>query len=63
MQSHGFCRIHRIAYNRDFDYTCPQCVLAHVASSDQQLDYDANAQRPLDASGAPLDAKTLQPVK
>lgn len=57
--AHGFCTLHRIAYNRDLDHTCPQCLLAHIQPADQ-LDFDVVEQKPLDASGNLLDARTLQ---
>ena len=58
---HAFCTIHRIAYNRRYDPICPQCTLARIPPP-TQLDYDVIAQRPLDATGKPLDPFTLQPV-
>ena len=61
MSSHKFCPRHRIAYNTDFDYTCPQCTLARL-DAPEQLDFDKDAQKPLDASGNRLDPKTLKPV-
>lgn len=60
--SHGFCTLHRIAYNGDLDPTCPQCMIGHVAGQ-QQLDYDIVRQAPLDAAGVLLDKRTLLPVK
>jgi hypothetical protein len=62
---HGFCSLHRIAYNRDLDATCPQCLLSGVSAD--QLDYDPEAVTvkvatqggPVDASGSPVDLDTL----
>jgi hypothetical protein len=58
---HGFCPLHRIGYNRDFDATCPQCVLQRVQPP-EQLDFDATKQQPLNATGKLLDRRTLQEV-
>jgi len=65
----GFCTLHRIAYNRRYDATCPQCLIAHVNGA-QQLDYGPMQRQvtesvalPIDpASGKPLDPITLNPV-
>ena len=62
---HGFCSVHRIAYLRQLDPTCPQCTLAGLAFD--QLDYDPEATQtvqvavgaPLDASGKPLTIAAL----
>ena len=62
---HGFCTVHRIAYLRSLDATCPQCTLAGLSSP--QLDYDPEATQnvavtvgaPLDASGKALTAAAL----
>lgn len=62
---HGFCTLHRIAYNRGLDATCPQCTLAGLKAD--QLDYDpestqtvtVTAGAPVDASGKPLTAAAL----
>ena len=52
---HGFCSLHRIAYRREFDATCPQCVLSGVQAD--QLDYDPEATQTITvAAGAPVDA-------
>lgn len=59
---HGFCKRHRIAFNRDLDPVCPQCTLAG-AEPGEQLEFDSDAQMPLDAEGRHLDKRTLQPVK
>lgn len=59
---HAFCSLHRIAYNTDLDPTCPQCVIAgHLPA--EQLDFDAQTQSPVNASGERLDRRTLQPIK
>lgn len=58
---HGFCTIHRIGYNRNLDAVCPQCLIQRIQPA-EQLDFDTIAQRPLDASGKPLDPRTLKPV-
>lgn len=52
---HGFCPLHHIAYLRDFDPTCPQCVLAGHLPPDQ-LDYDFIATKTDSLSGTPVDA-------
>jgi hypothetical protein len=62
MLKHGFCSIHRVAYNRDLDATCPQCLLAHMAPP-KQYDFDEIQQKPLDDSGKPFDARGAVPVK
>jgi len=57
---HGFCTLHRIAYNRGYDATCPQCTLAGLSA--EQLDFDPEASQtvkvavgaPVDGSGKPL---------
>jgi len=62
---HGFCTMHRIAYNRKLDATCPQCLLSGVVAD--QLDYDPEAVTvevsttggPVDASGSPIDLESL----
>jgi len=67
---HGFCSLHRIAYNRTLDPHCPQCLIGHVQGA-AQLDYEPpqavttqHTGGVLDpATGAQLDAITLQPVK
>lgn len=59
--SHGFCKLHRIAYNRDLDPTCPQCSMQGIPPS-EQLDYDNVAQMPLDGTGKQLSPRTLKPV-
>lgn len=59
---HAFCQLHRIAYNRDLDPTCPQCMLARIVPP-EQLDFDESLQKPLDASGSPLDPRTLKAVQ
>lgn len=61
MTKHGFCKIHRIAYNRDLDPTCPQCMIAHIVPG-EQLDFDEFQQKPLDSAGRPLDKRSLEPV-
>jgi len=62
---HGFCTLHRIAYLRSFDPTCPQCTLAGLQAD--QLDYDPEATQtvqvavgaPLDGSGKPLSRAAM----
>lgn len=58
---HGFCPLHRIAYNRDLDPVCPQCSMQGIMPP-EQLNYDNGAQMPLDASGKRLSPRTLKPV-
>lgn len=59
---HGFCTLHRIAYNRTLDATCPQCIIAGHLPADQ-LDYDPNLTVKRDvAAGGPVDASG-KPVK
>jgi hypothetical protein len=62
---HGFCSLHRIAYLRAFDATCPQCLFSGVTA--EQLDYDPEAVTvkvatqggPVDAAGNPVDLEEL----
>lgn len=61
MTRHGFCTMHRIAYDRDYDATCPQCLLSGIMPP-AQLEYDEVAAKPLDRSGKPLDARGPLPV-
>ena len=56
MTRHGFCSMHRIAYDRDNDATCPQCLLSGIYPP-KQYEYDELAQQPLDDSGKLLDAR------
>lgn len=56
---HGFCPLHLIGYNRSFDATCPQCLMARI-NPPKQLDYDAAAQTPIDAAGKPVDVESIQ---
>lgn len=51
---HGFCSMHRIAYNRDFDAICPQCLHAGINPA-KQYDYDPSKGTPVDAAGKPVD--------
>lgn len=57
---HGFCTIHRVAYNRAYEAICPQCTLARMQPG-EQLDFDVIEQKPKDRSGTLLDAFTLEP--
>lgn len=59
---HGFCTHHRIAYNTDFDLTCPQCNLAQLPPQ-KQLEWDTQLQMPLNDSGTPVDPRSLKVVK
>lgn len=54
MTKHGWCSTHRIAYNRDYDATCPQCILQRMAPT-KQYDYDVDQKTPVDGSQKPLD--------
>lgn len=58
---HGFCTLHRCAYNRELDPTCPQCSLQGIPPS-KQLDYDSSRQMPLDDAGKFVSPRTLKPV-
>jgi hypothetical protein len=58
---HGFCGLHKIAYDLDLDATCPQCTLAHISSA-TQYDYDEKKHLPQDDKGVLLNARTLQPA-
>lgn len=65
---HAFCSVHRIAFNVRLDPVCPQCVFAHIPpwrpdGTETALGYDTKAEKPVDASGALLDPKTLRPVE
>lgn len=62
-QNHRFCSLHGIAYNTLLDRRCPQCTMQQVQQAPEQLAFDIDAQKPVDASGALLDPITLQPVK
>lgn len=46
--------MHRIAYNRDFDAICPQCLHAGINPA-KQYDYDPSKGTPVDAAGKPVD--------
>jgi hypothetical protein len=48
--------MHRIAYDRNLDATCPQCMLSGIMPPDQ-LEFDELQQKPLSASGKLLEAK------
>ena len=53
---HGFCTKHRIAYNRQLDATCPQCLLS--GGDAEQLDWDPDAEVTVEVvRGAPVDAR------
>lgn len=62
MYDHSFCPIHRIAYNALLDPTCPQCTLAGIMPP-EQLEFDAKEQKPVNAAGERLDARTLKVVE
>lgn len=53
---HGFCSMHRIAYDRDLDPTCPQCMVAGIMPP-AQLEFDELQQMPLSPTGKLLDAR------
>jgi len=54
-RKHGFCTLHRVAYLRSLDPTCPQCTLAGLQA--EQLDFDPEATVTVQvAVGAPVDA-------
>ena len=58
----GFCPIHRTAYRRSLDPSCPQCSVQRM-SPPAQLDFDHDRQQPIDpVSKKLLDAITLEPV-
>ena len=59
---HGFCALHRIAYDRDLDATCPQCMLAGILPP-RQYDFDEIQQMPVDGSGKLLDPRGEIPLK
>jgi len=61
LSRHGFCTMHRIAYDRDFDATCPQCLLSGIMPP-KQLEYDEVQQQPLDDAGKLLSARGPLPV-
>jgi len=61
MTRHGFCSLHRIAYDRDLDPTCPQCMLAGIMPP-KQYDFDEVAGKPLDDSQKLLDPRGPIPV-
>lgn len=56
----GYCGLHLIGYNRNFDYTCPQCILAKVFPV-KQYDYSVALQKPVDGAGVPLLPAAIVP--
>jgi len=59
---HGFCTLHRIAYLRSLDPTCPQCTMAGLQAT--QTDYNPEATATVQiAVGAPVDdsGSTISP--
>lgn len=61
MQTHGFCTLHKIAYNRALDGHCPQCILQGISQPVKQLDFHPRALKPIDdVSGNLLDPITMQ---
>ena len=61
MLDHGFCPLHRIAYNASLDAVCPQCIIAGIMPP-AQLEYDASTQQPVNAAGKRLNPRTLKEV-
>lgn len=49
---HGWCPVHRIAYLREFDPSCPQCAVQKM-SPPAQLEFDKDLQKPIEAAIAP----------
>lgn len=58
---HRFCPLHRIGFNSDLDPVCPQGAIAHIQCPDS-LDFDVVAQKPVSASGALLNPRTLREI-
>lgn len=58
---HAFCGLHKIGYNTDLDYVCPQCVIAKIAPA-KQWEFDTQLQAPVDATGNPLEVAEATPV-
>lgn len=44
-ETHGFCTVHRIGYDRRLDAFCPQCVRS--GQSFEQWDFHTGAQKPI----------------
>jgi hypothetical protein len=59
---HGFCTLHKIAFDRTLDPICPQCSLARIEPF-KDLDYDVTLKTPLDAAGKPLELAAVRPEK
>lgn len=57
---HGYCGLHRIGYNRNFDYICPQCSIARIPPA-KQYDFSVQLQKAVDALGVPLDPALIVP--
>ena len=57
-----YCTLHKIAFNDQFESVCPQCSLAHSVGY-QALDFDASTQKPIDASGKPIEPSAVVPAK
>jgi hypothetical protein len=53
--------MHRIAYDRDLDPTCPQCMLAGVMPP-KQYEFDEVQQKPVNDSGKLLEPKGVIPT-
>ena len=53
---HGFCGLHKVAYNRELDAYCPQCILGHIFPT-KQYDFDERLQKPVDDHGAALEPR------
>jgi hypothetical protein len=58
--SHGYCTLHKIAYNRTLDPICPQCSVAHIVPF-KSLDFDTSTQKPLNAQGEPVEPADVTP--
>lgn len=53
-----FCTLHKIGYNTDLDAICPQCSIARIHPF-KSVDFDTVAQKPLDASGKPVEPAAI----
>jgi len=45
-----------VAYNRELDAYCPQCILGHIFPT-KQYDFDERLQKPVDDHGAALEPR------
>ena len=58
---HGYCGLHRIAYDRVLDPHCPQCVIGRIFPT-KQYDFDEQKQKPVDDSGSVIEPSAIVSV-